>query len=158
MLNLLWQIISDGVNLVIFVFNQFIEFLNYYLTTSINTIDLNKYFIGPVQNIMETLDEIIVYVFVIMKFSFVLSTLAKKNINIPIVSKYVNKVINYINVTDYNESSNNNQQPQNSNGQMFNNNFVNQQGNNIQYPNNNQQFINNANYQSNPTQINNNIN
>lgn len=154
LLDLLWQIIVDGINLIIFIFNQFIDFLNYYLTIPISTINLNKYFIDPLQNVIKTLNEIVNYVFLIFKFVFVLCTLSKKNINIPVVSKYVSKVVNYINITDRNESNNNSQQQKNNNGQMFNS-SLSQTNNSTQYSNGNQQIINNTNYQSNPTQFNN---
>ena len=129
LVSLLWQIISDGIGVVIYAFNQFIEFLNYYLTTSIDVSKLTNY--------------------------------------IPIISKYVNKVLNYINSSDSNDTSNEGTQNQPSNNQVnnMNNNFANQQVNNQQYVNNqsqplnnNPQFTNVQNQQVNPDQFNNFIN
>lgn len=100
LVSLLWQIISDGVGVVIYVFNQFIEFLNYYLTRSIDVSKLANYVFSPVENIISTLNEIISYLLVIAQFAFVVGTLAKKNINVPVISKYVNNVLNYITATD----------------------------------------------------------
>lgn len=165
LVSLLWQIISDGIGVVIYAFNQFIEFLNYYLTSTIDVSKLTNYVFSPIQNVISTLDEVIAYLLIIAKFCFVIGTLAKKTINIPVISKYVNKVLNYINATDSTESNNN--QPTQTNNTNQNNNFVNQPVNdNLQFNNNNQQFINNQNQpmnnnqpnqQMNPDQFNNNF-
>lgn len=154
LVSLLWQIISEGIGVVIYVFNKFIEFLNYYLTNPINISKLTNYVFSPIQNVVSTFDEVIKYLLIIAKFCFVIGTLAKKTINIPIISKYVDKALNYVNATDSAES-NNNQSTQTNNTNQ-NNNFVNQPiNNNLQF-NNNQQFVNNPNQQMNPNQFNNN--
>ena len=167
LVSLLWQIISDGIGVVIYAFNQFIEFLNYYLTTSIDVSKLTNYVLNPIQNVISTLNEVITYLLIIAKFCFIICTLAKKTINIPIISKYVNKVLNYINSSDSNDTSNEETQNQPSNNQVnnMNNNFANQQVNNQQYVNNqsqplnnNPQFTNVQNQQVNPDQFNNFIN
>lgn len=149
LISLLWQIISDGVGVVIYTFNQFIDFLNYYLTSWIDTSKLTNYVFGPIENIISTLDEIITYLLVIAKFCFIIGTLAKKTINIPVISKYVNMVLNYINVTDSNETDNNQTNHTSNMNQNNNNNNINQSVNSDSQFNNNQQFVNNPNPQVN---------
>ena len=117
-------------------------------------INLTKYVITPISKLVEIGDKIFDYIIIIIKFKFILDILNNKPMKNNIITKFVNKVINFINQCNGVNIVNNvqvnqapvqniqaNNQMMNQNVQMNNqmqNNQVNNPIQNTQIPNSNQ--------------------
>ncbi len=144
-----WSLIVNGVDLLFNVIEKFVDIINSYLSDPITMINLTRYVITPISKLVEIGDKIFDYIIIIIKFKFILDILNNKPIKNNIITKFVNKVINFINQCNGVNMVTNmqvNQAPvQNvqSNNQMINqnmqmNNQVNNQIQNTQIPNSNQ--------------------
>lgn len=134
-----WGLIVDGVNLVIDSFNDFIVLINNYLTDPISVYKLETYLLTPVSSVVSILDEIVSYLLVFAKFSFIIAVLCNKNMKDNFIVKkingFVDKVVTYVNSFDMMQ---NNYQQQANQSQTFDvqQMLQNQQNNNNQiFPN-----------------------
>lgn len=128
-----WDLIADGVHLVINSFHSLIEVLNSYFTDPINTYKLDLYVLSPISKLTSLASSIISYLLVLVKFSFALAVLANQNLNSKLNNNFivqkmnvlVNKVIMFVNSFEF--MQNNNVQQQNVQPQSFET----QQNNNV---------------------------
>lgn len=149
-----WSLIVNGVDLLFNVIEKFVDIINSYLSDPITMINLTRYVITPISKLVEIGDKIFDYIIIIIKFKFILDILNNKPMKNNIITKFVNKVINFINQCNGVNMVNNvqvnqapvqniqaNNQMMNQNVQMNNqmqNNQVNNPIQNTQIPNSNQ--------------------
>lgn len=114
LLSMAWGLIVDGVNLVIDSFNDFIGIINSYLTDPISVYKLEAYLLTPIAKVVSLADGIISYLFVFIKFSFILAVLGNKklkdNFIVIKLNIFVDKVVSFVNSFDMMQ---NNMQQQN---------------------------------------------
>ena len=149
-----WGLIVNGIDLLFNVIEKFVDIINCYLSEPITMINLTKYVITPISKLVEIGDKIFDYIIIIIKFKFILDILNNKPRKNNIITKFVNKVINFINQCNGVNIATNvqvnqapvqniqaNNQMMNQNVQMNNqmqNNQVNNPIQNTQIPNSNQ--------------------
>lgn len=98
-----WGLIVDGIDLVFKSFDKIVATINSYLEYSnqINLDKLESYVITPASNILKIADDIASYLFVFVKFGFIISIFTGKNQKDNMITNkinnYVNKVLTYIN-------------------------------------------------------------
>lgn len=99
-----WDIIYEGIRLVISGIRTLITTLNYYLDDPISILKLEQYLINPVNGILTFLNSVVAYLLMLAKFGFVVATLSgkavKENIVIKKINEYVSKVVNYVSNID----------------------------------------------------------
>ena len=127
--NLAWELIVDGVNLITSSLNQLIAVINSYLTEPINIYKLELYLLSPLTNIVSLIDGIVVYLLVFAKFMFIIAILGnkpmKENFIVKKINEFISKAIAFIN--SFEITSSNVQQQQVVNQQpMQNPNYPNQ--------------------------------
>jgi hypothetical protein len=119
--NTFWTLIVDGVNLGISSFNDIISILNGYLNEPISVLKLELYLLNPISKVITLLDNIVSYLLVFIKFSFIISVLTNKNMKdnfvLSKINEFVNKIINYVNSFDV--MQNNNYQQQSNQNQFI---------------------------------------
>jgi len=108
-----WGLIVDGVDLVISSFDKFIDIINSYLTDPIDVYKLELYLLSPISKVVSLVDEVVSYLLVFVKFSFIIAVLGNNNLKdnfiVQKLNIFVNKVISYVNSFDLMQ---NNSQPQ----------------------------------------------
>ena len=98
-----WDIITGGVNVVLGLITKFLETINSFLDYSdqIDYSNFTNYFLTPVKNLVEMADSVVSFLFLIIKFTFIVSTIQNKPMKENPVSKKINefttKIVNYIN-------------------------------------------------------------
>lgn len=104
LLSMAWGLLVDGVNLVIDSFNDFIGIINSYLTDPISVYKLEAYLLTPIAKVVSLADGIISYLFVFIKFSFILAVLGNKklkdNFIVIKLNIFVDKVVSFVNSFD----------------------------------------------------------
>lgn len=104
LLSMAWGLLVDGVNLVIDSFNDFIDIINSYLTDPISVYKLEAYLLTPIAKVVSLADGIISYLFVFIKFSFILAVLGNKklkdNFIVIKLNIFVDKVVSFVNSFD----------------------------------------------------------
>ena len=112
--NLAWELIVDGVNLITSSLNQLIAVINSYLTEPINIYKLELYLLSPLTNIVSLIDGIVVYLLVFAKFMFIIAILGnkpmKENFIVKKINEFISKAIAFINSFEI-TSANVQQQP-----------------------------------------------
>ena len=112
--NLAWELIVDGVNLITSSLNQLIAVINSYLTEPINIYKLELYLLSPLTNIVSLIDGIVVYLLVFAKFMFIIAILGnkpmKENFIVKKINEFISKAISFINSFEI-TSANVQQQP-----------------------------------------------
>ena len=117
-----WGLVVDGVELVITSFDDFIAIINSYFSNPISIYKLEIYLLNPISSIIDIADNIINYLLVFVKFTFIVSMLnnkiMKENFVVKKINNYVNRVVNFINSFDIMQNNNyQNSQSSNSNFQ-----------------------------------------
>ena len=101
-----WDLIIGGVNLVIGTINDLLSLINSFLdiTDQIDFTPLTQYFLNPVAKLVGMADNIVSFIFLIIKFTFIIATIQNKPTKENFVSKKINefvtKIVNYINGID----------------------------------------------------------
>lgn len=77
---LFWSLITGGVALATSGIESLVTLLNSYLDSPITVINLQRYLLSPINIVVEFLDMAIKYAILFMKFCFIISILAGKEI------------------------------------------------------------------------------
>lgn len=107
LVSLAWDLIYDGIHLIVDSLDNLIATINSYLDYSnqINILKLEQYLINPATNILSILNSIVNYLLTFAKFGFILAIVAGKpmkgNIITNKINEFVNKVINFINSIEF---------------------------------------------------------
>ena len=101
-----WSLIVEGIQVVISSFDNIVETINSFLSIN-NRIDFSKldsYVLSPISRVVGIADNILEYLFLLIKFTFIISTIQNKNLKDNAITRKINefitKVVNYINSID----------------------------------------------------------
>jgi len=98
---LAWDLIVDGVNLVTNSIDSIVNIINNYLNEPINLYKLKQYLLSPLSGVVNLGNNIIYYLLAFTKFAFIVAILCNKpmkdNFVVRKINEYINKVVNYIN-------------------------------------------------------------
>ncbi len=107
LVTMIWSLIVNGSDVLFNSIDNIFKTINSYLSVG-NQIDISKvhsYFINPATYVIEMLDEILNYVFIIVKVVFIIDTLRNKNMKDNTISikirKYTDNALNFISKIDY---------------------------------------------------------
>lgn len=96
-----WGLIVDGIKLVFSSINNVVLTIDSYLEEPIDISKLQLYVFTPITNIVKIADEIISYLFILVKLGFVISVLTgkkqKDNVITNKINDFVNKALSFIN-------------------------------------------------------------
>lgn len=117
---LCWNVIADGIGLILSTLDNFLDFIGSFLDEPISTQGLNKYLITPVSKLVTIATDIVSYAITVFKYLFAISLLTGKNMSnnflFNFIYKYIEKAINFVN--QHTEVFNNNVYQQQSNNNM----------------------------------------
>lgn len=94
--SLAWNLISDGVSVIISAFDGLVAVINSYLGFE-HAIDISKlhlYLLDPIKNVVNIADSLIGYVLVFAKFAFLLGIITGKTIKENFITKKINELVN----------------------------------------------------------------
>lgn len=101
-----WNLIVEGIHVVISSFDNIVETINSFLGIN-NRIDFSKldsYVLSPISRVVGIADNILEFLFLLIKFTFIVSTIQNKNLKDNAITRKINefitKVVNYINSID----------------------------------------------------------
>lgn len=101
-----WDLIVGGVNLVLGTINDVLNLINSFLdiTDQIDFTPLTQYCLNPISKLVSMADNIVSFIFLIVKFTFIIATIqnkpAKENFVSKKINEFVTKIVNYINGID----------------------------------------------------------
>ena len=97
---LFWNLITGGVALATSGIESLVTLLNSYLDRPITIINLQRYLLSPISIVVEFLDMAIKYAIMFMKFCFIISILAgkeiKSNFIFDKIKEFVTKFTNFV--------------------------------------------------------------
>ncbi len=102
-----WDLIVGGIDVVFGLINDLLETINSFLDYSdkIDFSSLNNYFLTPLSNIVDMADSVVSFLFLVVKFTFIVSTIqnkpTKENPITKKINEFVNKIVNYINGLEF---------------------------------------------------------
>ena len=107
LITMIWSLIVQGSDVLLNSIDNILKTINSYLSYG-NQIDVSKihsYFINPVSYLVTIVDDILSYVFIIIKVLFIIDTLRNKNIKDNAISvrirKYTDNALNFISKINY---------------------------------------------------------
>ena len=99
--NVFWDLITDGVALVIKAVETIVDFLNSYLDKPIMLLKLRQYLFNPIEIVLGFLTSALSYAITFMRFCFIIALLAgktmKSNFIFDKISGFVDKFTNFAN-------------------------------------------------------------
>lgn len=116
-----WDLISDGVNLIINSIDDIVDLINSYLNygSQISIAKLQSYLLSPIAKLLNIANDVVAYLILFAKFSFIIAVLGnkqlKENIIVSKINNYITKVVNFINTFDYASQQSQQQSQQQSN-------------------------------------------
>ncbi len=100
-----WDLIVSGVDVVTGTIVKILNLFSELLDDPIDYSNFSKYFLSPISSVVKIADGVLSYLFILIKFGFILSTIQNKPMKDNAVSKkineFVNKVVNYINGLEF---------------------------------------------------------
>lgn len=101
-----WDLIMTGIDVVFKTIDTILNTINSFLdyTDQIDFSALKNYFLTPLSNLVGIADNVVSFLFLVVKFAFIVATIQNKPTKENIVSKKINefvtKIVNYINGLD----------------------------------------------------------
>lgn len=99
--NVFWDLITDGVALVIKAVETIVDFLNSYLDTPIMLLKLRQYLFNPIEIVLGFLTSALSYAITFMRFCFIIALLAgkamKSNFIFDKINGFVDKFTSFAN-------------------------------------------------------------